>query len=151
MNPKKCSSIILLFLFVSFFVSCTQQQAVDSEQGRYLSEPAADTDGLNKILVYYDMEGISGITKSAQVSRGDPEYQHGRQYMAWDTNACVDGCFNGGAKQVVVRDAHGGGFNMLWDQIDPRAELIPGTGGRDQGRLFDVGQFDAMILLGYQI
>ncbi|HUW82914.1 MAG TPA: M55 family metallopeptidase [Phycisphaerae bacterium] len=102
-----------------------------------------------KVLICVDMEGISGITKSEQVLRGDPEYQHGRQYMAWDTNACVEGCFRGGATQVVVRDAHASGFNMLWEQIDSRAELTPGTGGRDQGRLFDVGQFDAMSLLGY--
>lgn len=102
-----------------------------------------------KVCVCVDMEGISGITKSEQVSPEQPAYQHGRQYTVWDTNACVEGCFCGGATQVVVRDAHGSGFNMLWDQIDSRAELIPGCSTRDQGRLYDIGQFDAMILLGY--
>lgn len=100
-----------------------------------------------KVFVFADMEGISGICRREHVASDCPAYQQGRKYMAWDVNACVEGCFRGGATQVVVRDGHGSGFNMLWEDVDSRAALI--QGGSDLGRMHDLGDFDALILLGY--
>lgn len=100
-----------------------------------------------RIFVAVDMEGISGITLAEQVRRTEPQYQAGRRYMTWDANACAEGCFNAGADEVVIWDAHGGGFNMVWDEIHARAQLRQGR--RDAGRMADIGEFDALILLGY--
>ena len=100
-----------------------------------------------KIFVSVDMEGISGIASSDQVKRGHQAYEEARRFMTWDANACAEGCFRGGAKKVVIWDAHGASFNMLWDQLDPRVELM--QGGDSLGRLHDIGDFDALILLGY--
>jgi len=52
-----CFSFII---YVSFPVSCSQQQTGNVEKGRYLSKTAPDEDGVMKILVYYDMGGIAG-------------------------------------------------------------------------------------------
>jgi D-amino peptidase len=100
-----------------------------------------------KVFVSVDMEGISGITLPEQVRRGESLYQEARRFMTWDANACAEGCFRGGATQVVVWDAHGSGFNMLWDQIDSRVELLQGSS--DLGRMHDIETYDALILLGY--
>lgn len=100
-----------------------------------------------KIFVMVDMEGISGICRSSQVSKGDPDYQVARRYLAWDTNACVDGCFAGGASSVVVRDAHGTGFNFNWEDLDPRAEYLQGSS--PDLRMPGIAEFDGLILLGY--
>jgi len=54
-------------------VSCSQQQTEDVEKGRYLSRPAPDEDGVMKILVYYDMEGISGQNDIRSLSSGPLE------------------------------------------------------------------------------
>ncbi|HEY8667989.1 MAG TPA: M55 family metallopeptidase [Tepidisphaeraceae bacterium] len=99
------------------------------------------------IFVMVDMEGISGITHGAQVTPTDPAYASGRRYMAWDTNACIEGLFRGGAGRVVVRDSHMDGANMFWEDIDSRAELIQGRGSIE--RMEKIEQFDALILLGY--
>ncbi len=99
------------------------------------------------IFVMVDMEGISGVYCSAQVDATMPGYAAARRYMTWDANACVAGCFDGGASRVVVRDAHGGGGNMIWDEFDPRAEYIQGRSGRQ--RMPAIETFDALILLGY--
>jgi len=64
-----------------------------------------------------------------------------------DVNACVDGCFAGGAKKVVVRDAHGGGYHFIWEDLDSRAEYIQGHKPVD--RMPDIASFDGLILLGY--
>jgi len=100
-----------------------------------------------KIFVMVDMEGISGICRSEQVTGGDPEYARARRFMTWDANACVAGCLEGGAKKVVVRDAHASGFNFLWEELDNRAEWIQGRSGVE--RMPGIASFDGLILLGY--
>lgn len=101
-----------------------------------------------KVFVIVDMEGISGICRRGHVSEGDPLYAEGRRFMTWDVNACVEGCFAGGADEVVVRDAHGGGGpHFIWEELDPRAEYVIGETGKQ--RMADLDGFDALILLGY--
>lgn len=100
-----------------------------------------------KIFVMVDMEGISGICRSSQVARTGEHYQAGRRYLTLDVNACVDGCFAGGAEKVVVRDAHGSGFNFIWEELDGRAEYIQGLSLFE--RMPEIKSFDGLILLGY--
>jgi D-amino peptidase len=100
-----------------------------------------------KVFIEVDMEGISGITLPEQVKRGELRYADARNFMVADANACTEGCFRGGASAVTVWDAHGSGFNMPWEQIDPRVELIQGSS--DLGRLHDIARYDAIILLGF--
>jgi D-amino peptidase len=102
---------------------------------------------LMKILISVDMEGISGIVTAEQVNPADSHYQKAREFMTADANACVEGCFRAGAKEVVIIDAHWSGFNILWDRIDPRAALQQGR--NIYGRMHDIRRFDALILLGY--
>jgi len=94
-----------------------------------------------------DMEGISGILKSEQVSSSGAFYQEGREYLVGDVNACVEGLIRGGAENVIVRDAHSSGFNFIWDRLDPRAEYIQGGGYGP--RMPGIEDADGLVLLGY--
>jgi len=100
-----------------------------------------------KIFVMVDMEGISGICRSSQVMADGEHYPAGRRYLTWDVNACVEGCLAGGATEVVVRDAHGGGYHFVWEELDGRAEYIQGRSGPD--RMPGIATCDGLILLGY--
>lgn len=100
-----------------------------------------------KLFVMVDMEGISGICRKSQVLPDGAHYPQGRKYLTWDVNACVDGCFAGGAEEVTVRDAHGGGYHLIWEELDRRAAYIQGT-SREQ-RMPEIGRYDGLILLGY--
>jgi len=99
------------------------------------------------VFIMVDLEGISGVCRASQVSQDGAHYPTARKFMTGDVNACVEGCFTGGAERVVVRDAHSGGFNLLWEEVDPRAEVIQGTPGRE--RIPDLAHFNGLILLGY--
>ena len=99
------------------------------------------------VLIMVDMEGISGICRSSQVMSDGAHYQQGRKYYTWDVNACVKGCFAGGAKKVVVRDAHSSGHHLIWEDLDERAEYIQGNSRMERLPLID--EMDAVILLGY--
>ena len=99
-------------------------------------------------MIFCDMEGISGICKASQVTSGCAEYQEARRHMTQDVNACIQGCIDGGAKRIVVRDVHSGCFNIIWSELDSRIEhLIAGVPGKR--RFEGIDEFDGLILLGY--
>jgi len=100
-----------------------------------------------KIFIFSDMEGISGIFKESQTVSTESLYSEGRKFMTREINACIQGCIDGGADKIVVRDGHWTGSNVLWDELDERAEYIMGTGGKQ--RIEGIEDFDGLILLGY--
>jgi len=128
MNRNKSLLFILCCVCVFIFVSCGQQQeAEESQSGRYVSDPATDEDGIIRILVYYDMEGTSGMNDIRQILYGNKEYDAARDWLTDDVNATIDGLFAGGADEVHVVDAHGSGNpepDVLLDRLDSRAEMI---------------------------
>lgn len=100
-----------------------------------------------RIRISVDMEGISGVNSSEFVTPDARLYQEGRRYYTWDINACVRGCFNGGADAALVRDGHGGGTHAIWDKLDPRIEIVRGSSGAE--RMPFLKECDAQILLGF--
>ncbi len=79
-----------------------------------------------KVFLSVDLEGISGITSLRQISSTGPEYGHARGLMIEDVNAAVAGALEGGATEVLVRDAHGPATNILPDRLHPGARLMAG-------------------------
>ncbi|OGJ91449.1 MAG: hypothetical protein A2268_00410 [Candidatus Raymondbacteria bacterium RifOxyA12_full_50_37] len=100
-----------------------------------------------KIFIMVDMEGISGICRADQARPGEDAFNAGRKYLTWDVNACIEGCFRGGAKKVTVRDAHYYGHNLIWEDLDPRADYVQGETGVE--RMPGLQDYDGLILLGY--
>jgi len=100
-----------------------------------------------KIYIFADLEGISGVSSSSFVLGDGSNYALGRKYLTADINACAAACFEAGADEVVVRDGHGGGYSILWENLDPRVLLVQGaTPGK---RFFGIEGSDGVILLGY--
>lgn len=79
-----------------------------------------------RVLISVDMEGISGVTGPNDVTPGTPAYERMRHRMTEEANAAVRGAFAAGAQSVVVNDSHDGMRNVLYEELDPRAELISG-------------------------
>ena len=102
---------------------------------------------MTKIYVMTDMEGASGIGTMAMMDRDGPEFSRCRKLLDGDVNAAVAGAFLGGASEVVVVDAHGGGGNFIIEELDPRGvyERSGGAGrwmpslDKSFGGLFQVG------------
>jgi len=110
--------------------------------------------GQNRMKIYIatDMEGISGIHNSNQVTPGEVNYGEGRKYLTEEINACVEGCFRGGATEVIVSDSHYGGANVIWHELDGRASYRIGHHENKPdptGRLPGIEGCDGLILLGY--
>ena len=106
---------------------CGGEQTVTEVPAYTVSDIVPDSDGTTKILLYYDMEGISGVNKFDQVIFGSPEYETGRENLTLDVNAVIDGLFAGGADVVHVTDAHGSGNpgpDVDCDKLDSRAQML---------------------------
>ena len=99
------------------------------------------------IYIFVDMEGISGVSGSEFVTATGKLYQAARRYYTQDLNVCAQACFDAGASTVIARDGHGGGNHMLWEELDPRIELVQGSTG--VMRMAGLEECEALILLGY--
>jgi len=79
-----------------------------------------------KILLFYDMEGASGVVDDATMNPEKPDaFAKGRQSLIDEVNAVIAGLFDGGATIVEVKNAHGYGGDSLVprDRLDQRARI----------------------------
>jgi hypothetical protein len=109
MRAIRCCTILVIFL--SFFAALT---------------PASTNHP--KILIIYDMEGVSGVTHYEMLWFQRPdEYAKGRESLTSDVNAAIRGLTAGGAGSIWVQDGHGSGNanepDLLVDKMDSHAKF----------------------------
>jgi len=97
------------------------------------------------------LEGISGVCVFDQTREPTTtHYQDARRLLMADINAAVEGCFEGGATEIVVEDEHAGGFNFVAELIDPRVVYLTGKSRPKMSQRESIYTgFDGAILLGY--
>lgn len=95
-----------------------------------------------KVFISIDLEGVAGYAGSA-------EGINTNELMAAEANVAIAGAFDGGAKEVIVVEAHGSKRNINPQRIDPRARILSGRprtpehmGGIDE-------TYDAALFIGY--
>lgn len=118
-----------------------------------LEPPAAAAEATLSVLVYHDMEGLSGQSDPNTFRFQHRErYEEGRILLTDDVNAVIAGLFDGGATEVHVVDAHGSGNpepDLLLDHLDTRAQ--PVTRDRPFRQYVDLvadGGYDAIAVVG---
>jgi len=106
-----------------------------------------------KVLLYHDMEGLSGQDDANSFRASEPEYsEYGRDLLVADVNAVAAGLFEGGATEVHIVDGHGSGNrapDLDYDQLDPRVQPV----SRDEAfdaytGLVDGSDYDAIGVVG---
>jgi D-amino peptidase len=80
-----------------------------------------------KVFISIDLEGISGVCRPEQTKHGSDEWQAARGLMRDDLDAVLEGCFEGGADEVVVCDAHDFGDNLGVAGLPAAVQLISGS------------------------
>lgn len=80
-----------------------------------------------KIYISADGEGISGVVSSEEMHESGSRYEEFRRLMTMDVNMAIEGAFAGGATEVLVNDAHWSMLNIIYEDLDPRAEIIRGS------------------------
>ena len=98
-----------------------------------------------KIFIAVDLEGAAGFIRSTERSE---DRAIGRELMTAEANAGIAGACEGGAKEILVNDAHGNYVNFLPDKIDRRAKFLSGTPKPFDHMAGIDDTFDAMLYLG---
>jgi len=113
----------------------------------FAASPVAQ--GSRKVFISADMEGISGISASDQLSAAGAEYNRSRKMMADDVNAAIRGARRAGATEIVVNDSHGSMRNLRLEDLDGQVHLISHSFKRS-GMMEGLDEsFDAAIFIGY--
>ena len=117
--------------------------------GGFASPSAAEPEKL-KVFISVDMEGVAGLVSWDETSPSGRDYGLFRQLMTEEANAAIEGALQAGATEIVIRDAHGSGLNILPNLLNPAARLVRewSLGPLDMMEGID-GSFDAVFFVGY--
>lgn len=104
-----------------------------------------------RVFISADIEGCTGLTSWSQCEGPGGalyDWEFARKMYSHDINAVIRGAKAAGATEIVVKDAHGLGRNLLITDLEPGTELISGF---SDGNMMDGldNTFSAAILVGY--
>ncbi len=103
-----------------------------------------------KVYISADIEGITGTTHWDDTDMEKSEYQSAREQMTAEVAAACEGALAAGATEVLVKDAHDTGRNILAGRLPREVKLAKGWSHHP----FIMSEFldetyQAMILIGY--
>jgi D-amino peptidase len=102
-----------------------------------------------KVLVLYDMEGVSEATSVKHTSFDTPEYRAARVSLTADVNAAIAGLKAAGVTDIVVVDGHGSGNALEPDVLE--SQLLAPARMISKDAAFDIymdsydNSFDAIV------
>jgi D-amino peptidase len=103
-----------------------------------------------KVFISVDMEGITSVVSPQDAGRSGQDYSYYRTVMTKEANAAIEGALAAGATDIVVRDSHGSGLNILSELLDRNARLLRDWSDGPKGMMEGIDEtFDAVIFVGY--
>lgn len=103
-----------------------------------------------KIFLSADIEGTAGIAHWDEADRSHADYREFRTLMTEEVVAACEGARAAGAEEVVIKDAHDSGRNLVLDLLPDYVRIIRGWSGHPDGMMFGLdADFTAAIYIGY--
>lgn len=103
-----------------------------------------------KIFISADMEGTAGVTTWAETEQDKPDYAQFQALMTAEVVAACDGALAAGATEIVIKDAHHTGRNLLVDRLPRQARIIRDWSGHPHSMMFGLdADCAAAIFTGY--
>lgn len=103
-----------------------------------------------KVFISADIEGTAGINHWDETIHGLADWQEYRALMTAEVLAACDGARAAGATEIVIKDAHDSGRNLLVDRLPEDARIVRNWSGHPDGMMFGLDDtFAAAIYTGY--
>jgi D-amino peptidase len=103
-----------------------------------------------KVFISADIEGTAGITNWDEARKPHADYPEHRQQMTREVLAACDGANAAGAKEILIKDAHATGRNILQADLPESVRLIRGWSGHPMSMVQELDKsFDAALFIGY--
>ena len=101
-----------------------------------------------KVYISVDLEGIGGVVRPSQLAGDLPDYEHTRDWATQEVLAVIAGATKAGATEIWVKDAHGSGANLRWNEFPAEVQLVSGRTRPIRFPGLD-SSFMALFLVGY--
>ncbi len=103
-----------------------------------------------KVFISADIEGITGVTHWDETDPSRTDYSTARQQMTAEVAAACEGALQAGAHEILVKDAHNSGRNILASSLPLPARLVRGWSGHPLDMVQELDRsFDAVFFIGY--
>lgn len=103
-----------------------------------------------KIFISADIEGVAGIASWEEARQTSLDYPYFAEQMTEEVVAACEGANIAGAKEIVIKDAHGSGRNIDPSRLPENTKLIRGWSGHPYKMIDGIDEsFDAIAFIGY--
>ena len=104
-----------------------------------------------KIFISADIEGITGIGHWNETGKAFPnEYSWFQKQMTAEVAAAAEAAIEGGATEILIKDAHDSGRNLMLDELPELCKVVRGWAGHPLSMVQEVDEsFDAILFVGY--
>ena len=103
-----------------------------------------------KIYLSADIEGITGITEWSEADKSSADNNEFRERMTAEVAAACEGAIAAGADEILVKDAHWTGRNLLAEKLPRQARLWRGWSGHPYSMVQGLDKsFHAALFIGW--
>lgn len=103
-----------------------------------------------KFFISADIEGTAGIQSWDEAEKNHADYGEFRALMTAEVLAACEGAMAAGATEILIKDAHDGGRNLILENLPPCARIVRGWSGHPDAMMFGIDEsFDAALYTGY--
>ena len=103
-----------------------------------------------KIYISADIEGVCGATHWDEATQDKEDYREFQQQMTAEVVAACEGAFAAGAHEIMIKDAHATGRNIMAADLPPKTQLIRGWSGHPYSMVQELDDsFAAIMFIGY--
>jgi D-amino peptidase len=103
-----------------------------------------------KIFISADIEGVTGATSWEETDKTHADYREYREQMTAEVAAACEGALSAGATEIVVKDAHWTGRNIIASKLPRQARLIRGWTQEPLSMMAGLDDtFHAALMTGY--
>jgi D-amino peptidase len=103
-----------------------------------------------KIYISADIEGVTGVTHWDETDLSKDVNSIAREQMTAEVVAACQGALQAGATEILVRDAHDTGRNIIASRLPHEARLLRGWSGNPLLMMQELDDsYQAALLIGY--
>ena len=103
-----------------------------------------------KVYISVDIEGCAGITHWDEAAKTHADYAEFRDIMTNETVAAIEGAEAAGATEILVKDAHSSGRNLILSRLPSTVRVIRAWAGHPLCMVQELDKsFDAVLMVGY--
>ncbi|MBC8402227.1 MAG: M55 family metallopeptidase [Candidatus Marinimicrobia bacterium] len=103
-----------------------------------------------KIYISADIEGVCGSTNWVEADKQNSNYQEFQRQMTAEVVAACEGALAAGAHEIMIKDAHATGRNIVAAELPPKTQLIRGWSGHPYSMVQELDEsFAAVLFIGY--